>query len=222
MAFNMNGSPAKMGTIQGAAGHVSALKMKAEENASALKQAELTEEQQAKLLEKQNEQKENEIKTQKKQSYKDVKKQYGKNSREAKDAKLELLQHKQYDREGQKGGGKQWLFGNLSTSINKKKQDKILEEVKTMPKTTVNDDKAFKGQGGAFDVNKQERKINPNYQYKDEFTHRGNSYSNRTRSEVGGNEDTDTKRNQDQEGLGTKNTDRGNKLKKKMVTKLGG
>jgi hypothetical protein len=221
MAFKMNGSPAKMGTIQGAAGHVSALKMKAEENASALKQAELTEEQQAKLLEKQNEQKENEIKTQKKQSYKDVKKQYGKNSREAKDAKLELLQHKQYDREGQKGGGKQWLFGNLSTSINKKKQDKILEEVKTMPKTTVNDDKAFKGQGGAFDVNKQERKINPNYQYKDEFTHKGGSYSNRTRSEVGGNEDTDTKRNQGQEGLGTKNTDRGNK-NTEMVTKLGG
>jgi hypothetical protein len=221
MAFKMNGSPAKMGTIQGAAGHVSALKMKAEENASALKQAELTEEQQAKLLEKQNEQKENEIKTQKKQSYKDVKKQYGKNSREAKDAKLELLQHKQYDREGQKGGGKQWLFGNLSTSINKKKQDKILEEVKTMPKTTVNDDKAFKGQGGAFDVNKQERKINPNYQYKDAFTHKGGSYSNRTRSEVGGNEDTDTKRNQGQEGLGTKNTDKVNK-NTEMVTKLGG
>ena len=39
MAFKMNGSPAKMGTIQGTAGHSSALKMKAEANAaSALKQ----------------------------------------------------------------------------------------------------------------------------------------------------------------------------------------
>jgi len=39
MAFKMNGSPAKMGTISGTAGHSSALKMKAEENAaSALKQ----------------------------------------------------------------------------------------------------------------------------------------------------------------------------------------
>jgi hypothetical protein len=216
MAFNMNGSPAKMGTIQGAAGHVSALKMKAEENASALKQAELTEEQQAKLLKKQNEQKENEIKTQKKQSYKGIKKQYGKNSREAKDAKLELLQHKQYDREGQKGGGKQWLFGNLSTSINKKRQDKILEEVKTMPKTTVNDDIKFRGQGGAFDVNKQERKINPNYQYKDEFTHKGDSYSNRTRSEVGG---TPKEKNPEyQEGLGTKND--GEMLKNKLAKKV--
>jgi hypothetical protein len=38
MAFKMNGSPAKMGTISGTAGHGSALKMKAEENAaSALK-----------------------------------------------------------------------------------------------------------------------------------------------------------------------------------------
>ena len=34
----MKGSPAKMGTIQGTAGHSSALKMRAEENASALKQ----------------------------------------------------------------------------------------------------------------------------------------------------------------------------------------
>jgi hypothetical protein len=40
MAFNMKGSPAKMGRIQGTAGHASALKMKAEANAaSALKQA---------------------------------------------------------------------------------------------------------------------------------------------------------------------------------------
>ena len=38
MGFKMNGSPAKMGTIQGTAGHSSALKMKMEENASALKQ----------------------------------------------------------------------------------------------------------------------------------------------------------------------------------------
>jgi hypothetical protein len=38
MGFKMNGSPAKMGTIQGTAGHSSALKMKVEENASALKQ----------------------------------------------------------------------------------------------------------------------------------------------------------------------------------------
>jgi hypothetical protein len=37
MGFKMNGSPAKMGTIQGTAGHSSALKMKVEENASALK-----------------------------------------------------------------------------------------------------------------------------------------------------------------------------------------
>jgi len=37
MAFKMNGSPAKMGTIQGTAGHSSALKMKAEADASALK-----------------------------------------------------------------------------------------------------------------------------------------------------------------------------------------
>ena len=37
MGFKMNGSPAKMGTIQGTAGHSSALKMKMEENASALK-----------------------------------------------------------------------------------------------------------------------------------------------------------------------------------------
>jgi hypothetical protein len=41
MAFKMNGSPAKMGTISGTAGHSSALKMKA---ASALKQMELTKE----------------------------------------------------------------------------------------------------------------------------------------------------------------------------------
>jgi hypothetical protein len=41
MAFNMKGSPAKMGRIQGTAGHASALKMKAEADAaSALKQAE--------------------------------------------------------------------------------------------------------------------------------------------------------------------------------------
>jgi len=40
MAFNMKGSPAKMGRIQGTAGHASALKMKAEANAaSALKKA---------------------------------------------------------------------------------------------------------------------------------------------------------------------------------------
>jgi hypothetical protein len=38
MGFKMNGSPAKMGSIQGTAGHSSALKMKVEENASALKQ----------------------------------------------------------------------------------------------------------------------------------------------------------------------------------------
>jgi hypothetical protein len=38
MGFKMNGSPAKMGTIQGTAGYSSALKMKVEENASALKQ----------------------------------------------------------------------------------------------------------------------------------------------------------------------------------------
>lgn len=38
MGFKMNGSPAKMGTIQGTAGHSSALKMKVEEDASALKQ----------------------------------------------------------------------------------------------------------------------------------------------------------------------------------------
>ena len=38
MAYKMKGSPAKMGTIQGTAGHSSALKMRAEENASALKQ----------------------------------------------------------------------------------------------------------------------------------------------------------------------------------------
>ena len=43
MGFKMNGSPAKMGTIQGTAGHSSALKMKAEaDTASALKQMELT------------------------------------------------------------------------------------------------------------------------------------------------------------------------------------
>ncbi len=41
MAFKMNGSPAKMGRIQGTAGHSSALKMKAEADAaSALKQKE--------------------------------------------------------------------------------------------------------------------------------------------------------------------------------------
>jgi hypothetical protein len=45
MGFKMNGSPAKMGTIQGTAGHSSALKMKAEaDTASALKQMELTKE----------------------------------------------------------------------------------------------------------------------------------------------------------------------------------
>lgn len=45
MAFKMNGSPAKMGRIQGTAGHSSALKMKAEADAaSALKQMELTKE----------------------------------------------------------------------------------------------------------------------------------------------------------------------------------
>jgi len=45
MAFKMNGSPAKLGTISGTAGHSSALKMKAEADAaSALKQMELTEE----------------------------------------------------------------------------------------------------------------------------------------------------------------------------------
>ena len=44
MGFKMNGSPAKMGTIQGTAGHSSALKMKVEEDASALKQMELTKE----------------------------------------------------------------------------------------------------------------------------------------------------------------------------------
>jgi hypothetical protein len=37
MGFKMNGSPVKMGSIQGTAGHSSALKMKMEENASALK-----------------------------------------------------------------------------------------------------------------------------------------------------------------------------------------
>lgn len=42
MGFKMNGSPAKMGTISGTAGHSSALKMKAEADASALKQMELT------------------------------------------------------------------------------------------------------------------------------------------------------------------------------------
>ena len=42
MGFKMNGSPAKMGTISGTAGHSSALKMKASENAaSALKQMRL-------------------------------------------------------------------------------------------------------------------------------------------------------------------------------------
>ena len=46
MGFKMNGSPAKMGTIQGTAGHSSALKMKVEADAaaSALKQMELTKE----------------------------------------------------------------------------------------------------------------------------------------------------------------------------------
>jgi hypothetical protein len=45
MGFKMNGSPAKMGTIQGTAGHSSALKMKAEADAaSVLKQMELTKE----------------------------------------------------------------------------------------------------------------------------------------------------------------------------------
>ena len=44
MAFKMNGSPAKMGTISGTAGHKSALKMRKEEVASAFKQMELTEE----------------------------------------------------------------------------------------------------------------------------------------------------------------------------------
>jgi hypothetical protein len=44
MGFKMNGSPAKMGTIQGTAGHSSALKMKVEENASALKQMTITKE----------------------------------------------------------------------------------------------------------------------------------------------------------------------------------
>ena len=37
MAFKMNGSPAKMGTISGTAGHGSALKMRSEEIASAFK-----------------------------------------------------------------------------------------------------------------------------------------------------------------------------------------
>ena len=46
MGFKMNGSPAKMGTIQGTAGHSSALKMKVEADAaaSALNQMELTKE----------------------------------------------------------------------------------------------------------------------------------------------------------------------------------
>lgn len=45
MGFKMSGSPAKMGTISGTAGHSSALKMRASENAaSALKQMELTKE----------------------------------------------------------------------------------------------------------------------------------------------------------------------------------
>jgi hypothetical protein len=44
MGFKMNGSPAKMGSIQGTAGHSSALKMKVEENASALKQMTITKE----------------------------------------------------------------------------------------------------------------------------------------------------------------------------------
>jgi hypothetical protein len=45
MGFKMNGSPAKMGTIQGTAGHSSALKMKAEaDTASALKQMEIKKE----------------------------------------------------------------------------------------------------------------------------------------------------------------------------------
>jgi hypothetical protein len=45
MGFKMNGSPAKMGTIQGTAGHSSALKMKAEADAaSALKQMTITKE----------------------------------------------------------------------------------------------------------------------------------------------------------------------------------
>jgi hypothetical protein len=44
MGFKMNGSPVKMGTIQGTAGHSSALKMKVEENASALKQMTITKE----------------------------------------------------------------------------------------------------------------------------------------------------------------------------------
>ena len=35
MAFKMNGSPAKMGTIQGTAGHSSALKMKMEKDSAA-------------------------------------------------------------------------------------------------------------------------------------------------------------------------------------------
>ena len=43
MAFKMNGSPTKLGTISGTVGHSSALKMKAEENAaSALKQVTLS------------------------------------------------------------------------------------------------------------------------------------------------------------------------------------
>tara|TARA_R100000501_G_C2606166_1_gene101901 strand:+ start:318 stop:1133 length:816 start_codon:yes stop_codon:yes gene_type:complete len=45
MGYKMKGSPAKLGTIQGTAGHSSALKMKAEADAaSALKQMELTKE----------------------------------------------------------------------------------------------------------------------------------------------------------------------------------
>jgi hypothetical protein len=45
MGFKMKGSPAKLGTISGTAGHSSALKMKAEADAaSALKQMELTKE----------------------------------------------------------------------------------------------------------------------------------------------------------------------------------
>ena len=39
MGYTMKGSPAKLGTIQGTAGHASALKLKVQENASALKDA---------------------------------------------------------------------------------------------------------------------------------------------------------------------------------------
>lgn len=39
MGYKMKGSPAKLGTIQGTAGHASALKLKVQENASALKDA---------------------------------------------------------------------------------------------------------------------------------------------------------------------------------------